>query len=133
LENSNITIIEYNPKHNLAFYTLNTIWLKRYFYVEDYDNKVLSNPKDHIIDKGGHIFFAKLNSEIVGTFAFIKQNTFFELSKMAVDERYQGKKIGQQLMAFAIAFAKKQQWPSITLYSNTLLEPAINLYKKSRF
>ena len=52
---------------------------------------------------------------------------------MAVLPKYQGLKIGQQLMHFCIEFAKSKDWKSITLYSHRKLVPAINLYKKVGF
>ena len=69
----------------------------------------------------------------MGTVALINQDNFFELSKMAVTPAYQGKKIGIQLLEHCIAFARKQQWKSITLYSHRSLVAAISLYKKIGF
>jgi len=129
----NIEIVNYKNEYAAEFYNLNVEWLEKYFYVEPYDKKVLSNPEKHIIDKGGYIFFSKYNNEIVGTVALINQNEFYELSKMAVSPKYQGLKIGQKLMNYCIEFSKKQQWDSITLYSHRTLVPAINLYKKVGF
>lgn len=131
--NKKINIIPFDPQYSNRFYDLNVEWLKKYFYVEPYDKKVLSNPQEYIIDNGGYIFFAKLDDKVVGTVALINQSTFFELSKMAVSPKYQGLKIGQQLMNHCIDFAKQQDWKSITLYSHRSLGPAINLYKKVGF
>ena len=128
-----IDIIPFESQYATHFYDLNVTWLEKYFYVEPYDEKVLSNPKEYILQNGGFIFFAKINTEIVGTVAFINQGTYFELSKMAVKPAYQGKKIGMQLMEYCIEFARKQQWESITLYSHRKLIPAINLYTKIGF
>jgi len=129
----NLEIIAYQPQLAIHFYKLNVEWLEKYFYVEPYDQKVLSNPKKCVIDPGGFIFFAKYNSEIIGVVALINQKTFFELSKMAVSPKYQGLKIGQKLMTFCIEFAQNQEWKSITLYSHRKLVPAINLYRKIGF
>lgn len=131
--NKNIEIIPFEDKYASYFYDLNVEWLKKYFYVEPYDEKVLSNPKEYVLDPGGFIFFAKYNNEIVGVVSLINQKTFYELSKMAVSPKYQGLKIGQKLMDFCIDFAKKQNWESITLYSHRSLVPAINLYRKMDF
>lgn len=128
-----LEIIPFEEKYIQYFYDLNVAWLNKYFYVEPYDEKVLSNPKKYVLEPGGFIFFAKFNDEIVGVVSLINQNTFFELSKMAVSPKYQGLKIGQKLMVFCIDFAKKQNWKSITLYSHRSLVPAINLYKKNGF
>ena len=128
-----IEIIPFEEKYAKYFYDLNADWLKKYFYIEPYDEKVLSNPKQYVIDPGGFIFFAKYNTEIVGVVSLINQKTFFELSKMAVSPKYQGFKIGQQLMDFTINFAKEKGWDSITLYSHRSLKAAIQLYKKVGF
>ncbi|MFT6065193.1 MAG: ribosomal protein S18 acetylase RimI-like enzyme [Polaribacter sp.] len=133
MDNENLQIIAYQPVYAKNFYDLNVAWLKKYFYVEPYDEKVLSNPKEYVLDSGGFIFFAKYNNAIVGVVALINQNTFFELSKMAVSPKYQGLKIGQKLMHFCIEFAKSKNWKNITLYSHRKLVPAINLYRKIGF
>jgi ribosomal protein S18 acetylase RimI-like enzyme len=133
MDRNNLEIIAYQPVFAKDFYNLNVAWLKKYFYVEPYDKKVLNNPQKYVIDPGGFIFFAKYNNEIIGVVSFINQKTFFELSKMAVSPKYQGLKIGLKLMNFCIEFARKQQWKSITLYSHRKLVPAINLYKKIGF
>ena len=64
MEIKKVEIIAYQPKYAAHFYKLNVEWLEKYFYVEPYDQKVLSNPQQYIIDSGGFIFFAKYNSEI---------------------------------------------------------------------
>ena len=128
-----VEIIAYQPKYANYFLSLNKEWLEKYFYVEPYDEKVLSNPEANIINTGGYIFFAKINTEIVGTIAIINQQTFYEVSKMAVNPNYQGLKIGQKLIEYCISFARIKKWKSITLYSHKKLEPAINLYKKVGF
>ena len=128
-----IEIIPFEEKYAQYFYDLNADWLKKYFYIEPYDEKVLSNPKQYVIDPGGFIFFAKYNTEIVGVVSLINQKTFFELSKMAVSPEYQGLKIGNKLIDYCIEFSKQQGWKKIMLYSNTILKPAINLYKKVGF
>ena len=133
MDKEKLEIIAYQPEYAADFYNLNVEWLEKYFYVEPYDKKVLSNPQKYVIDPGGFIFFAKLNSEIVGVVSLINQKTFFELSKMAVSPKYQGLKIGQKLMDFCIQFAKNKNWDSITLYSHRKLVPAITLYKKIGF
>lgn len=129
----NLEIIAYQPAFAKDFYDLNAAWLKKYFYIEPYDEQVLSNPQKYVLDPGGFIFFAKYNNEIVGVAAIINQNTFFELSKMAVSPKYQGLKIGLHLITHCIQFARNQHWKSITLYSHRTLESAIYLYKKVGF
>ena len=101
-----INIIHYKPKYASIFYELNIEWLKTYFYAEPYDEKVLSNPLKYIINKGGFIFFAEMENQIVGTVALMptKDNSVFELTKMAVSPDYRGQYIGQKLMLYCINF-----------------------------
>ena len=71
---------------------------------------------------------------MAGTFALIKESDdVFELSKMAVNEKFQGKKIGNQMLDFCLQKAKELGAVKVILYSNTILAPAIHLYKKYGF
>lgn len=130
-----INIISYNQKYASAFYNLNIEWLQTYFYVEAYDEAVLSQPDAYIIDKGGFIFFAIKNNIVVGTVALMPTDTIgvLELTKMAVLPTERGQKIGQQLLQHCIDFGKQQQLNALMLYSNTKLENAIYLYRKYGF
>ena len=56
MEIEKVEIIAYQPEFAIDFYSLNVAWLEKYFYVEPYDEKVLSNPQKHIIETGGYIF-----------------------------------------------------------------------------
>ncbi len=128
-------IVSFKLKYSKNFYDLNIEWLKSFFYVEPYDEEVLSNPNKYIIEKGGHIFFAKLNDEIVGTVALMSMNIerTFELTKMAISPTHRGKKIGQQLMQHCLDFAKEEKFKALIIYSSRKLENAIYIYKKYSF
>lgn len=131
---NNIEIIEYSEQYTEAFAALNKAWLQKYFTVEPIDEKIFADPATYIIDNGGYIFFVKLNDVVAGTFALMKvEDGVFELSKMAVDERFQGRKIGNKMLAFGLEKAKELQAQKVILYSNTALQPAIHLYKKFGF
>lgn len=87
-----------------------------------------------IIDSGGHIFFALHDVHIIGCFAFIPLNgNIHELGKMAIDPKYRGQQIGEQLLKYAIGFAKMKHWNKIVLYSSTKLDAALHIYGKSGF
>lgn len=130
-----IDIINFEDFYAKDFYHLNIEWLQTYFYVEPYDEEVLSKPQYYIIDKGGHIFFAMLDGKVVGTVALMptKQTAVFELTKMAVSPKHRGYKIGQLLMQHCIDFATSHHYNSLMLYSNTKLENAIYIYRKYGF
>ena len=131
----NIDIINFEKQYTKDFYDLNVEWLKTFFYVEPFDEDVLSNPEKYIIDRGGHIFFARLNKQVVGTVALMPlgENGLFELTKMAVSTNHRGYKIGQKLMQYCIVYAKSLGLPKLILYSNTKLENAIYIYRKYGF
>lgn len=130
-----VSIVNFKPEYANSFYELNIEWLKTYFYVEPYDEEVLSKPEHYIINKGGYIFFTLLNNKVVGTVALmpLKNEPGFELTKMAVSPKHRGHKIGQKLMQHCIDFAKKEQFDRLILYSNTILENAIYIYRKYGF
>jgi len=127
-------IIEYKSEYMDDFKNLNIEWLEKYFVVEPIDHVLLSNPENEIINKGGFIYLVLLDSIVVGTVALLKvDNSIYELSKMAVTEKYQGKGIGKKLLNYCIEKGKKINAEKLILYSNTILTPAIELYKKSGF
>lgn len=130
-----IDIVLYHDDYTTYFYELNVEWLKTYFYVEPYDEDVLNNPEKYIISKGGHIFFARLNKQVVSTVALmpIGNNGEFELTKMAVSPKHRGEKIGQKLMQYCINFSKEKDIPKLIIYSSRKLENAIYIYRKYGF
>ena len=129
-----IEIIPYSDDLKEAIKVLNYEWLEKYFRVEQSDIQSLSNPKEEIIDKGGFIFYAKLNDEIVGTASLLKKTEdVFELGKMAVSEKAQGHKIGTLLLEHCLQFARQKQIRTLILYSNTKLKSALHLYRKYGF
>ena len=127
-------IIDFQSEYAEDFKTLNIEWLETFFYVEDYDLEVLSNPDKYILSKGGRIFFIVLKGRVAGTVALMKQNdNVYELTKMAVNPQFRGLKLGQKLMQHCIDEAKKMNLDKLILYSNTKLENAIYIYRKFGF
>jgi len=128
-----ITVIPYETRYREAFKTLNVEWLERFFTIEPIDKQVLSHP-ENILSDGGHIFFARYGSEIVGTCALIRSGPAeFELSKMAVSQKYQGVGIGRKLLAAVIARYSEYLGHSLYLETNSILVPAITLYESLGF
>ena len=131
---NNLTIIPFNESLAADFAALNKAWLKKYFEVEPKDELMLGNPQKYYIEEGGFIYFALYNGDIAGTIALLKvTDTVFELSKMAVDEKFQGKKIGHAMIAHCLQEGARLNLEKIILYSNTTLGPAIHLYEKFGF
>jgi N-acetylglutamate synthase-like GNAT family acetyltransferase len=127
-------IISYLPRYAEDFKTLNTAWLEKFFVVEPYDAEVLSKPEKYILDKGGNIYFVIENGKAIGTVALMyNEYNELEFTKMAVADGEKGKGFGNLLLQHCIDEAKKMNCENLYLYSNTQLEPAINLYKKFGF
>lgn len=130
----NIEIIPFSPVYAQQFRDLNIEWLEKYFWVEPHDEEVLGKPQKYIIEPGGNIFFVKDDECIIGTVALMRvEEGIFELTKMAVIPRLQGKKIGQKLLDHTIKYATAQGWKKLIIYSNRKLENAIFIYKKYGF
>jgi ribosomal protein S18 acetylase RimI-like enzyme len=129
-----VEILAYQPAYKPSFKTLNEAWIRKYFRVEGDDQRILDDPEGEILEKGGFVFFARLNGEIVGTCGLTRNaDGSFELVKMGVDEKAQGQKIGYRLAEAAIAKAREQGASQVVLHSATLLKPAIGLYRKLGF
>ncbi|RED96605.1 GNAT family N-acetyltransferase [Marinoscillum furvescens] len=129
-----VQILPFEERYASDFARLNYEWLNQYFEVEPHDREMLDAPKAYIIERGGHIFFARYGEEIVGTVALIVEDeASFELAKMGVDTRYRGLSIGKKLIEHTIAFARTTDKSKLVLESNTKLAPALNLYIKSGF
>lgn len=135
-ESADVTIIDYQPKYRKAFKELNEEWINAYFKMEAADHKSLDNPQKSIIDKGGFILVALYKDEPVGVCALIKMDDTeydYELAKMAVSPKAQGKNIGWLLGQAIIKKARSLRASKLYLESNTILKPAINLYQKLGF
>lgn len=135
-ESKDVQIVKYEDQYQAAFRSLNEEWITTYFQMEEADYKALDHPKEYILDTGGKIFVALYNNEPVGVCALIKMNDpdyDFELAKMAVSPKIQGKSIGWLLGQAVVNAAKELGASKIYLESNTALKPAINLYQKLGF
>lgn len=131
-----ITIVPYSEAYAHAFKSLNEEWIKKYFRIEEMDRISLNNPKKYVLDKGGYIAVALLSHEAVGVCALIpsdREEFDFELAKMGVSPKAQGKGIGKLLVQHIIAKAKELGAKNLYLESNRVLLPALNLYRKLGF
>lgn len=127
-------IVSYSPEYRADFLRLNRAWIEKYFKLEAADLRILENPESEIITPGGAVLFARIDGKIVGTLAILNLgNGEFELAKMSVDEAYQGRGIGYDLVQGCIEEAKRRGARAITLETNSALATAIGLYKKCGF
>ena len=131
-----ISIVPYSDVYVTAFKSLNEEWISKYFKMEEMDRVSLNHPKEYILDKGGYIAIALLNDEAVGVCALIPSNRKeydFELAKMGVSPRAQGKGIGKLLGQHMVKKAKSLGAKKLFLESNRILQPALHLYQKLGF
>lgn len=129
-----LRIVPYAPALRAHFYRLNEAWLRAYFYVEEIDHRVLSDPEGQIIARGGTVLFAALGEDIVGTCALMPDaDGSIEVTKMGVDERHRGLGIGRALLEAAIAEFRRRKGRRLFLETNSRLVPAIRLYESMGF
>lgn len=129
-----VRIIDYEPRHQQAWESLNLAWISRDFEVEDIDRETLGKPEHYFLKAGGAVLLAEKDGEIIGTVALQPfGNGAFELAKMTVAEQARGLKIGERLCAAALDRARQLGAKKVFLYSNTKAYQALNLYFKLGF
>ena len=129
-----VTILEYESAYADDFRKLNLEWLDHYHLTESHDLMVLNDPEGTIIRRGGAIFLAECNGEIVGSAALMPEEPgVYELVKMAVTKKYQGRGISKMLIEKCLEKAKDFRAKRITLFSNHQLLAALSLYEKYGF
>jgi GNAT superfamily N-acetyltransferase len=129
----NVTIEDFRSEHRDAFKALNLAWISTHWEPEPEDYKALDAPESYILEPGGHILLALAGGDVVGTCALIAMTDGYELAKMAVSEAARGAGIGERLGRAAIERASTLGARRLFLESNTVLEPAIRLYRKLGF
>ncbi len=128
------TIEEYHDRWRQAFHDLNIWWMRDYFQVEPIDEVMLGDPENQILAKGGEIFFAVAENQAVGTVAMKRERAgVFELTKLGVDPSAQKGGMGQALCEHVIERFVARGGSTLFLETNTVLEPAIKLYRKLGF
>ncbi|WPX41548.1 bifunctional helix-turn-helix transcriptional regulator/GNAT family N-acetyltransferase [Akkermansia sp. N21116] len=135
-ESKSIAIVPYEPRYQPVFRSLNEEWITAHWQMEKSDYKALDHPQEYILDKGGYIFVALDAGAPVGVCALCKLDDpdyDYELAKLAVSPKAQGKGIGILLGETVIRKAMELGAQKIFLESNTILEPATHLYRKLGF
>jgi len=133
---ADLVIVAYEPRYKEAFYQLNKAWIDRYFTMEPKDHETLGHPERNILEPGGHILVALTGGKPVGVCALLvsdRPGCRFELGKMGVAPEAQGRGIGRALCLAALETARRHGARKVYLESNTILEPAIRLYRSLGF
>ena len=135
-ESRTVEIVDYCPDHLAVFKRLNIMWINSHWSLEPHDLETLSSPEDSILSKGGCILVALIDGVPMGVVALCRMENSeydFELAKLAVDPEARGTGLGEAICRAAIERAKSLGAKKLFLESNTLLKPAINLYRKLGF
>jgi GNAT superfamily N-acetyltransferase len=131
---SGITVVPFRPGLADDFRRLNLDWIERLFAIEEPDRKVLENPEQAIVAKGGMIFFALDVESVVGTVAIIRfSDVRYELAKMAVATGHQRRGIGELLGRACKDWARENGAQTVFLETNSRLANAIRLYERLGF
>ncbi len=120
-----------DPRDFRAFAKLNIAWIKELHHVEASDQYMYDHPESYA-QNGNSIFAVIIDDQVAGVCALKKDDEDeWELTKMAVDERYRGRGIGKIIMDKVEDYARKELGLSrIYLISNTVNAAAIRLYKR---
>ena len=125
--------IKRNDPASLArFAALNAAWIEDMHHLEESDKLMVAHPEIYT-QNGNHVFSAHIDDKVVGACALKKhEDGRYELTKMAVDPKFQGRGIGQHLMSAIETFAKDELGLNyLFLLSNTRNEAALRLYARN--
>ncbi len=127
-------VVAFEPRHATAFRELNLAWIERHFEIEAVDREVLLHPEETILASGGAILVAEGPDGVLGVCALRCDSPGrYEVTKMAVREDARGQGIGRHLLSRVISHARELGARQLFIISNTVLEPAIHLYRQLGF
>ena len=130
-----VIVTTYLLQYANAFRVLNEQWINDYFTMEVADRRVLEDPENYILAKGGEIVFAvDPPDQVLGTCAIVRHSEIqCELAKMAVSPQARGQGIGEIVGSAAIEIARNAGYEVMYLETNSELGPALGLYHKLGF
>ncbi len=129
-----VELIDYADYFAPEFKRINLEWLDRYHLTEEPDLRILDDPRGTILNSGGVIYLARANGIIVGSAALVNEHDgVYELAKMAVIPRWQGKGISNLLIERCLNKARELKAKKVILFSNHQLRAALGLYEKYGF
>lgn len=131
-----VEVVEYKPEFLQVFKRLNIMWINSYWSLEPHDLEVLNDPETSILSNGGYILVALVGGKPMGVVSLCRMDDpvyDYELAKLAVDPDARGKGVGEIICLAAINKARELGAKRLFLESNTILRPAISLYRKLGF
>jgi ribosomal protein S18 acetylase RimI-like enzyme/DNA-binding MarR family transcriptional regulator len=129
-----LEIVDYRPAYKKHFRALNEEWMCGKFAVETHDARLLGDPMQRIVARGGRVLFALMDGEVAATCALVRYpGALVELVKMAVAPERRGKGIGTELARAAIARARAMGAPTLFLQTSPEMKDAIRFYRRLGF
>lgn len=129
-------VLPWQPEYRQQFHDLNRDWLNRYFAGEytEQDQHGLENPEGYYLARGGYIWFARNQGQIVGCIALARHSAdCYEVSKMGVQHDTQGLGVGRELILTALDKARELGAREVFLETASCLERAMRLYQNLGF
>ncbi len=120
-----------DPRDYRAFAELNIHWIRDLHHVEESDQYMYDHPESYA--QNGNSIFALIEEDEVAGVCALKQDEDgeWELTKMAVDSKFQGRGIGKIIMDAVESYARDELGQSrIYLISNTINAAALRLYTR---
>ena len=130
-----LKIREYEPALSADFEAITRQWVSSMFKLEENDLRIIQNPQEMILDRGGTILFVEAEDlGIIGTCALMPiEGASFELTKMGVLETARGRKAGEFLIEQVLNRAEAMKMEELFLLTNQKCAAAIHLYEKFGF
>lgn len=122
-------IVTFRDDYVPAFGRLNRDWLESFGLLESADVPYLEDPRRWIVAKGGEVFFAVRDGEVLGTCAAVPSaDGVVELAKLAVAPAARGQGLGRRLVLAVLDFARRRGARRVVLSSSSKLGAALRLY-----
>jgi N-acetylglutamate synthase-like GNAT family acetyltransferase/DNA-binding MarR family transcriptional regulator len=131
-----VIIKPWHSSYKEKFRQLNFAWIEKYFNAQlnELDRQALESPESYYLARGGYIWFAIIDEEVVGCIALAQHSDgLYEISKMAVDEQYQGYGIGRKMLLAALDKSRQINAKNVYLETSSLLLKALTLYEHMGF
>ncbi len=137
-ESEEVVITGWDEGCREAFKRLNLAWLTHYFDAKltPRDSEALDNPEGYYLARGGYIWFARHQSDnqVVGCVALARHSDGrYEISKMGVDDAWQGVGVGRRLLMAALDKARELGAAEVFLETSSKLDRALQLYRHMGF
>lgn len=126
-------VIEYQDKYKQDFIRLNLNWIENYFSLEEEDRRILDHIEEEIAS-GGMIYLALIDENVAAVcMAVPTGDNVWEICKLAADDRWKGHGAGSAVFKACMDYAVAHGAEKLTLISNSILTPALHIYRKFGF